>query len=378
MHGGETVLTEAARTRVNTGDYKSTYRIGRTLGSGSYAKVKVGEDRATSAKYAIKVIDRSKLTTEDADALGMEVATMMRVHHPNIVALREVYDAPKEFVMVLELCTGGELFDRIATLDHYSEKQAAHAFVQMNEAIGHCHEHGIVHRDLKPENLLYAAPSPDETLKLADFGFAAILNNEASLLRTCCGTPAYVAPEILKGKGYTAAVDMWSLGVILYVLLCGFPPFQHENTTKLFKLIQRAEYEFPSPFWDAISSPAKDLICRLLVTKGEKRLTADQVVEHAWMSDEAHGHHLPHFAGSIKAYNARRRFRGAVRAVVSTLRMTHDLRERRASRESRDSRDSREDDGDAPAPAPPPKVTFATLPAASEATAPAPLQLPAI
>ena len=127
MHGGETVLTEAARTRVNTGDYKSTYRIGRTLGSGSYAKVKVGEDRATSAKYAIKVIDRSKLTTEDADALGMEVATMMRVHHPNIVALREVYDAPKEFVMVLELCTGGELFDRIIEREKYTERDARDA-----------------------------------------------------------------------------------------------------------------------------------------------------------------------------------------------------------------------------------------------------------
>ena len=375
MHGGETILTEAARTRVKSGDYKATYKLGRTLGSGSYAKVKVGEEKGTSAKYAIKVIDRSKLTTEDADALGMEVATMMRVHHPNIVALREVYDAPKEFVMVLELCTGGELFDRIATLDHYSEKQAAHAFVQMNEAIGHCHEHGIVHRDLKPENLLYASPAPDETLKLADFGFAAILNTEASLLRTCCGTPGYVAPEILKGKGYTAAVDMWSLGVILYVLLCGFPPFQHENTTKLFKLIKRAEYEFPSPFWDAISSPAKDLICRLLVPNGEKRLTADQVVEHAWMSEESQGNHLPHFAGSIRAYNARRRFRGAVRAVVTTLRMTHDLRERR----SRDSRDSRTDEGDAPAPAPAaaPKVSFATLPPA-ESAAPAPLQLLAI
>ena len=377
MHEGETVLTDASKRQMRTTDYRKDYKLARTLGQGSFAKVKIGTCHADGTKWAVKIIDRRNLSKDDADALGIEVETMLRVRHPNIVELKEIYDA-HEFVMILELCTGGELFDRIVSYDHYSEERAAHAFAQMAEAIGHCHAHGIVHRDLKPENLLYKAPEPDETLKLADFGFAAILNNEASLLRTCCGTPAYVAPEILKGKGYTAAVDMWSLGVILYVLLCGFPPFQHENTTKLFKIIQRAEYSFPSPSWDAISAPAKDLICRLLVLKGEKRLTADQVVEHAWMSDEAHGHHLPHFAGSIKAYNARRRFRGAVRAVVSTLRMTHDLRERRASRESRDSRDSREDDGDAPAPAPPPKVTFATLPAASEATAPAPLQLPAI
>ena len=269
---------------MKSGDYKATYKLGRTLGSGSYAKVKVGEEKGTSAKYAIKVIDRSKLTTEDADAHGMEVATMMRVHHPNIVALREVYDAPKEFVMVLELCTGGELFDRIATLDHYSRSRR-HAFVQMNEAIGHCHEHGIVHRDLKPENLLYAGPAPDETLKLADFGFAAILNTEASLLRMLRHAGVRCARD---PQGYPAAVT------------CGrrrdparaavrFPPFQHENTAKLFKLIKRAEYEFPSPFWDAISSPAKDLICRLLVPNGEKRLTADQVVEHAWMSEESQG-----------------------------------------------------------------------------------------
>ena len=203
--------------------------------------------------------------------------------------------------MVLELCTGGELFDRIATLDHYSEKQAARAFVQMNEAIGHCHEHGIVHARPQAREPALRQPGAGrdaQARRLRLRGDPEHRGLAAAHVPRHAGVRCARDPP---GKATRRAVDMWSLGVIPYVLLCGFPPFQHENTTKLFKLIKRAEYEFPSPFWDAISSPAKDLICRPPCPTARSGSTADQVVEHAWMSEESQGNHLPHFAGSIRA-----------------------------------------------------------------------------
>lgn len=136
---------------------------------------------------------------------------------------------------------------------------------QVNSALHYCHQKEIVHRDLKPENLLYWRQEPDETIKLADFGLAYILNKE-TMMSTACGTPGYVAPEVLTGMGYGAEVDMWSLGVILYILLCGFPPFYDDSTQTLFEIIKRGEYEFPSPYWDEVSTDAKDLVSKLLVS----------------------------------------------------------------------------------------------------------------
>ena len=221
MHERETVLTDASKRQMRTTDYRKDYKLARTLGQGSFAKVKIGTCHADGTKWAVKIIDRRGLSKEDADALGVEVETMLRVRHPNIVELKEIYDA-HEFVMVLELCTGGELFDRIVNHDHYNEKMAAHAFAQMVEAIGHCHAHEIVHRDLKPENLLYAdvvparksknpsssvrrrhrlIPTPQvegtpngEVIKLADFGLASIIHEDQHL-KSICGSPGYLTPR---------------------------------------------------------------------------------------------------------------------------------------------------------------------------------------
>jgi len=161
------------------------------------------------------------------------------------VKLHEIFDEKTRFNLVMELMTGGELFDRIVEKEHYSEKEAADTIRPIVDAIRYCHEMGIAHRDLKPENLLYSSPDPSATLKITDFGLAKVLNNE--LMTTACGTPGYVAPEIIEGKGYGPAVDYWSLGVIIYVMLCGFPPFYEETNEKLFDMIKGAKYEFPSP-----------------------------------------------------------------------------------------------------------------------------------
>jgi calcium/calmodulin-dependent protein kinase I len=326
-------LVKAGATEggLRTGQYNTTdplmnYKFGRTLGKGSFATVRVVTCLQDGSKWACKIIDKKALNQEDKDALQVEVDTMMKVNHDHIVTLKEVYDTASKFYMILELCQGGELFDRIVQLEHYSETQAMEAFTQMVEAVGHCHMLSIVHRDLKPENLLYQDALPNMCLKLADFGLAQIVS-PSNRLHTACGTPGYVAPEILKGRNYDQSVDIWSLGVILYILLCGFPPFYEEHTPDLFRLIKKGQYEFPEPYWDDVSEGAKDLIRKLLVVDPKDRYTAAQIFEHPWMqpvpeSTDADGAVKPkpliHFQGNLKKYNARRKFKGIVEGVMMT------------------------------------------------------------
>jgi calcium/calmodulin-dependent protein kinase I len=213
------------------------------------------------------------------------------VHHENIVQLREVFDCQKTFYMVMEEMSGGELFDRIVEKEKYSEKEASAVVKKLACALQYCHDMGIAHRDLKPENLLYQSPEDTAQIKIADFGLAKLVKGN-SLMQTACGTPGYVAPEILEGKPYGAEVDLWSLGVIAYILLCGFPPFYDENNAALFASIKSGIFDFPSPYWDCVSASAKDLISRLLVVDSKKRFTAVQVLDHAWIS--VRGRLTPH------------------------------------------------------------------------------------
>jgi serine/threonine protein kinase len=213
----------------------------------------------------------------------------------------------------MELCQGGELFDRVVEKDHYSEKEAARAVIAVARALQHCHHHDIVHRDLKPENLLYFEPPPSlETLKLADFGLAHLLEPGASL-RTACGTPGYVAPEIVKNLPYNSAVDMWSLGIVLYILLCGFPPFYDDNTAVLFDTIARGVYEFTPPYWDAVSDEAKAVVSKLMCADPKKRLTADQLLAEPWVKGEGTPDTaLPGFQEQLGKYNAKRKFKNVI------------------------------------------------------------------
>jgi len=277
--------------------------------------VKLATCKADNSKWAIKVIKRSSLAPEDEQALATEVSIMERVRHPNIIVLKEVFDCPSSVYMVMEVMTGGELFDRIVQKEHYSEGEAKEALRQITAAIAYCHEMGIVHRDLKPENLLYASSADDAPLKLADFGLAQLLKpNE--LMHSACGTPGYVAPEVLRNDstGYGKEVDMWSIGVILYILICGFPPFYDEDNSKLFATIQKGDYDYPSPYWDSVSSDVTDLIDKLLVLDPAKRLTAAQTMEHPWLKS-TENNPLPLFTPNMRAFNARRRMRGAMRVI---------------------------------------------------------------
>ena len=193
--------------------------------------------------------------------------------HPNIVKTYGIVDAPRKLYILMEKMTGGELFDRIVEKDHYSEAEAAKTMIPIIDAIKYCHSMGIVHRDLKPENLLYTTPDPDAIIKVSDFGLARFYDDD--VMTTACGTPGYVAPEILHGKGYGLEVDYWSIGVILYIILCGFPPFYEESNQALFETIKSGSFEFPSPFWDGISDMAKDLVSNCLKVDPKERYTAE-------------------------------------------------------------------------------------------------------
>jgi calcium/calmodulin-dependent protein kinase I len=198
-----------------------------------------------------------------------------------VVKLYEVFEDADNYFLVMELMIGGELFDRVVDKEFYSEKEASETMRPIIDALMYCHSLGIIHRDIKPENLLYQTSDDDSLIKISDFGLARFVSSE-TLATTTCGTPGYVAPEILFQKPYGKSCDYWSIGIVVYILLCGFPPFYDENNHKLFEKIKSAKFDFPSPYWDAISEDAKDLIKKLLVAEPEKRLTGDEILQHGW------------------------------------------------------------------------------------------------
>ena len=205
------------------------------LGKGASAVVRKGIKIDTGEAFAIKIINKESLTQDERESLNNELKIMGMVDHPNIVRVEEYYECNGLVFIVMELMEGGELFDRLVEVEHYTEKQAVEAFRPLVDAIRYCHSLGIVHRDLKPENLLYKTKDEDSLLKVSDFGFSKFLIPKAQeQLFTACGTPTYVAPEIIGNFGYDSKVDCWSLGVILYVMLCGYPPFYAEENNELF------------------------------------------------------------------------------------------------------------------------------------------------
>ncbi|XP_061443045.1 serine/threonine-protein kinase DCLK3 isoform X1 [Rhineura floridana] len=263
-------------------DVEKCYEIGRTIGDGNFAVVMECHHRSTDQNYAMKIIDKSKLKGKE-DMLENEILIIKSLSHPNIVSLIEVFETDAEIYLILEYVPGGDLFDAIIESVKFTECDAAVMIMDLCEALVYIHSKNIVHRDLKPENLLVQRnPDKTTTLKLADFGLAKQVTKP---IFTVCGTPTYVAPEILAENGYGLEVDMWATGVILYILLCGFPPFRsHErDQEELFRIIQVGHYEFLSPYWDNISAAAKDLISRLLVVDPQKRYTAQQVLQHLWI-----------------------------------------------------------------------------------------------
>jgi len=310
---------------------KKYYDIGETLGKGSFAVVKKGTPKEGGPAVAIKVVDKKDAQFDEA-SLQQEIMIMKKVSHPNCIKMHEVFDEKLKMYIVLELVCGGELFDRIINKGHYSEQDAAHCIHDVTGAIAYLHSMGVVHRDLKPENLLYASDQPSdsdyETIKVADFGLAKIVQGGKEgdgSMTTTCGTPGYVAPEVLEQNagGYGPEVDCWSIGVILYILLCGFPPFYDESNAVLFQMIKKGQYTMPSPYWDDISAPAKDLVSKLLTVDPKKRATTADVLKHPWIvsKESNNSSALAMQQEQLKKYVARGRFKKAINTVVAVQKM---------------------------------------------------------
>jgi len=295
------------------------YKVIKPIGEGKFSTVFLAKHRETRKKYAVKHVDKHDEEFSKA-LLESEVAIMKAIHHPNVVRLYDVFDSDDSFCMVLEYVKGGELFDMIVDHGAYGEADARAIMSQILEAVRYLHENGIVHRDLKPENLLCAQKKDGRlVVKIADFGLSKIVDDNV-ILATACGTPGYVAPEVLEqesAEGYTSEVDMWSCGVILYILLCGFPPFYEEEMPALFDQILEGRYDYPSPYWDTVSESAKNLIDHLLVVDPTSRMTAEEALAHPWISGTAASTDaLESFPEQLARWNARRKLKAAVRVVM--------------------------------------------------------------
>jgi serine/threonine protein kinase len=258
------------------------YQLAKTLGRGTFSKVKYAVDTTTNVAYAIKIVDRRMIRKENMEAqLKREIAIMKILKHKNIVQMREVLQSSKHIYIVLELITGGELFDRIVQAKRFEENVARRYFQQLISGMDYCHSQGIAHRDLKPENLLL---DDTDTLKISDFGLSALSaasDGRQKMLMTTCGTPNYVAPEVLKEKGYKGfTADVWSCGVILYVMLAGYLPFEDDTMTGLFNKIEAGHFQMPEFF----SNDVKDLISKMLVVDPNHRITIKQILEHKWFT----------------------------------------------------------------------------------------------
>ncbi|XP_031259305.1 CBL-interacting serine/threonine-protein kinase 23-like [Pistacia vera] len=265
--------TSGTRTRVGK------YELGRTLGEGSFAKVKFAKNFETGENVAIKILDKDKVLKHKMIAqIKREISTMKLIKHPNVIRMYEVMASKTKIYIVIEFVTGGELFDKIASKGRLKEDEARKYFQQLINAVDYCHSRSVYHRDLKPENLLLDA---NGVLKVSDFGLSALPQQvrEDGLLHTTCGTPNYVAPEVINNKGYDGAkADLWSCGVILFVLMAGYLPFEESNLMALYKKIFKADFKCPPWF----STSAKKLITRILDPNPMTRITIAEVIENEW------------------------------------------------------------------------------------------------
>ncbi|OQS05394.1 hypothetical protein THRCLA_02460 [Thraustotheca clavata] len=299
------------------------------LGEGATAVVYVAINKRTLKHYAVKCFDKSKMNATQVNDLYEEVKILKRIKHPNVLQLYDFFEEPTHFYIVTDLLEGGELFDRIVDKEYYSEKEARDLIKIMLFAIRYLHDLNIVHRDLKPENVLLTSRSDDTSIKIADFGYAK--EDFDGQLTEKCGSPDYIAPEILSRAYYGKQVDIWSAGIISYILLCGYPPFQGRNNAELFNSIKKGAFEFDSPYWDDVSVEAKQFVSRMLVVDPKKRATVDELLSDPWITGDVSSAPLNGVMTELRRFNARRKFRAAVKTVQATVSLLGVARSRGAS-----------------------------------------------
>ncbi|XP_077310643.1 calcium/calmodulin-dependent protein kinase type II subunit gamma isoform X12 [Lithobates pipiens] len=295
--------------------FTDEYQLYEELGKGAFSVVRRCVKKSSSQEYAAKIINTKKLSARDHQKLEREARICRLLKHPNIVRLHESISEEGFHYLVFDLVTGGELFEDIVAREYYSEADASHCIHQILESVNHIHQHDIVHRDLKPENLLLASKCKGAAVKLADFGLAIEVQGDQQAWFGFAGTPGYLSPEVLRKDPYGKPVDIWACGVILYILLVGYPPFWDEDQHKLYQQIKAGAYDFPSPEWDTVTPEAKNLINQMLTINPAKRITADQALKHPWVcqrSTVASMMHRQETVECLRKFNARRKLKGAI------------------------------------------------------------------
>ncbi|PIA62446.1 hypothetical protein AQUCO_00200453v1 [Aquilegia coerulea] len=309
------VIPTTHRSRIS-----DKYTLSRELGRGEFGITYLCTDRETKQQLACKSISKKKLRTAvDIEDVRREVAIMGSLpDHPNLVKLKATYEDNDAVHLVMELCEGGELFDRIVARGHYTERAAANVARTVAEVVKMCHEHGVMHRDLKPENFLFANKKENSPLKAIDFGLSVFFS-PGERFSEIVGSPYYMAPEVLK-RNYGPEVDIWSAGVILYILLCGVPPFWAESEQGVAQAILKGVIDFKRDPWPKVTDGAKNLVKKMLDPDPKKRLTAQQVLEHPWLQNAKKAPNVP--LGDIvrtrlKQFSAMNRFKKKAMRVIA-------------------------------------------------------------
>ncbi|XP_077097405.1 calcium/calmodulin-dependent protein kinase (CaM kinase) II beta 1 isoform X21 [Siphateles boraxobius] len=295
--------------------FTDEYQLYEELGKGAFSVVRRCVKLSTGQEYAAKIINTKKLSARDHQKLEREARICRLLKHSNIVRLHDSISEEGFHYLLFDLVTGGELFEDIVAREYYSEADASHCIQQILEAVLHCHQMGVVHRDLKPENLLLASKCKNAAVKLADFGLAIEVQGDQQAWFGFAGTPGYLSPEVLRKEAYGKPVDIWACGVILYILLVGYPPFWDEDQHKLYQQIKAGAYDFPSPEWDTVTPEAKNLINQMLTINPAKRITAQEALKHPWVcqrSTVASMMHRQETVECLKKFNARRKLKGAI------------------------------------------------------------------
>ncbi|XP_008176936.1 calcium/calmodulin-dependent protein kinase type II subunit beta isoform X3 [Chrysemys picta bellii] len=310
-------------TTVTCTRFTDEYQLYEEIGKGAFSVVRRCVKLCTGHEYAAKIINTKKLSARDHQKLEREARICRLLKHSNIVRLHDSISEEGFHYLIFDLVTGGELFEDIVAREYYSEADASHCIQQILEAVLHCHQMGVVHRDLKPENLLLASKCKGAAVKLADFGLAIEVQGDQQAWFGFAGTPGYLSPEVLRKEAYGKPVDIWACGVILYILLVGYPPFWDEDQHKLYQQIKAGAYDFPSPEWDTVTPEAKNLINQMLTINPAKRITAHEALKHPWVcqrSTVASMMHRQETVECLKKFNARRKLKGAILTTMLATR----------------------------------------------------------
>ncbi|CAB3369402.1 Hypothetical predicted protein [Cloeon dipterum] len=303
--------------------FSDNYELKEELGKGAFSVVRRCVQKSTGLEFAAKIINTKKLSARDFQKLEREARICRKLQHPNIVRLHDSIQEENFHYLVFDLVTGGELFEDIVAREFYSEADASHCIQQILESVNHCHQNGVVHRDLKPENLLLASKAKGAAVKLADFGLAIEVSGDQQAWFGFAGTPGYLSPEVLKKEPYGKPVDIWACGVILYILLVGYPPFWDEDQHRLYAQIKAGAYDYPSPEWDTVTPEAKNLINQMLTVNPAKRITASEALKHPWICQRervASVVHRQETVDCLKKFNARRKLKGAILTTMLATR----------------------------------------------------------